>query len=226
VDKIVGPGNIYVATAKKLVFGQVDIDAVAGPSEILIIADETASARLVAADMLSQAEHDVMASAILVTTSETLADAVLKELEKQTVLLSRADIIRQSLAKYGAVILCESLDAALETANAVAPEHLELMTADPMALLGKVKNAGSVFLGRYSPEPLGDYMAGVNHVLPTGGTARFFSALSVDSFMKKSSFIYYNESALAALKDDIITLANCEGLTAHANSVALRFDAL
>lgn len=224
VDKIVGPGNIFVATAKKLVFGEVDIDMIAGPSEILVIADETAEPKYLAADLLSQAEHDPMASAILVATSRAIAERTLAELERQTALLERAGIIRQSLGQYGAAIVCESVARAVEIGNALAPEHLELMVENPMQWLGSVDNAGSVFLGRYSPEPLGDYFAGPNHVLPTGGTARFFSPLSVDSFVKKSSFICYTALALQEAKDDILTLANAEGLTAHANSVRIRFE--
>lgn len=223
VDKIVGPGNIYVATAKKQVFGQVDIDMIAGPSEILVVADDTAEPAYLAADLMSQAEHDPMASAILVTTSARVADETLKQIDLQIASLSRADIIRRSLGQYGAAIVCKSLDDAVSIANELAPEHLELMVENPMELLGRIDNAGSVFLGRYAPEPLGDYFAGPNHVLPTGGTARFFSPLSVDSFVKKSSFIYYTEPALRGAKDDILTLAGAEGLTAHANSVAVRF---
>jgi histidinol dehydrogenase len=224
VDKIVGPGNIYVATAKRLVFGLVDIDMIAGPSEILIIADETASPKYLAADLMSQAEHDVMASAVLITTSHKLAKETFIELERQLKTLSRSEIIRQSLENFGAAIICESIADCVTIANEIAPEHLELMVEAPMQLLGSIDNAGSVFLGQYSPEPLGDYFAGPNHVLPTSGTARFFSPLSVDTFIKKSSFIYYTKAALESGKDDIITLAEAEGLTAHANSISVRFE--
>jgi histidinol dehydrogenase len=223
VDKIVGPGNIYVATAKRLVFGAVDIDMIAGPSEILIIADETANPAYIAADLMSQAEHDVMASSILVTTSKRIAEQTIQEIEKQIKQLSRSEIIMQSLEDFGAIVLCESIETAVEIANEIAPEHLELMVQNCVELLGCIDNAGSVFLGQFAPEPLGDYFAGPNHVLPTSGTARFFSPLSVDSFIKKSSFIYYTEKALAKQKDDIITLSECEGLTAHANSIKVRF---
>ena len=225
VDKIVGPGNIYVATAKRLVFGAVDIDMIAGPSEILVIADETAEPAYLAADLMSQAEHDPMASAILVTTSKEIADRTLAQIEAQLPSLSRKEIIDASLRDFGAVIVCRGIGECVEIANEIAPEHLELMVENPMKLLGTVDNAGSVFLGKYSPEPLGDYFAGPNHVLPTGGTARFFSPLSVDAFVKKSSFIYYTQEALAKGKDDIVTLAESEGLTAHANSVKVRYDA-
>jgi histidinol dehydrogenase len=224
VDKIVGPGNIYVATAKRLVFGLVDIDMIAGPSEILIIADETASPKYLAADLMSQAEHDVMASVVLITTSHKLAKETFIELERQLKTLSRSEIIRQSLENFGAAIICESIADCVTIANEIAPEHLELMVEAPMQLLGSIDNAGSVFLGQYSPEPLGDYFAGPNHVLPTSGTARFFSPLSVDTFIKKSSFIYYTKAALESGKDDIITLAEAEGLTAHANSISVRFE--
>jgi histidinol dehydrogenase len=224
VDKIVGPGNIYVATAKRLVFGLVDIDMIAGPSEILIIADETASPKYLAADLMSQAEHDVMASAVLITTSSKLAEETFVELERQLKTLSRSEIIKQSLENFGAAIICESIADCVTIANEIAPEHLELMVEAPMQLLGSIDNAGSVFLGQYSPEPLGDYFAGPNHILPTSGTARFFSPLSVDTFIKKSSFIYYTKAALESGKDDIITLAEAEGLTAHANSISVRFE--
>jgi len=224
VDKIVGPGNIYVATAKRLVFGLVDIDMIAGPSEILIIADETASPKYLAADLMSQAEHDVMASAVLITTSQKVAKETFVELERQLKTLSRSEIIKQSLENFGAAIICESIADCVTIANEIAPEHLELMVEAPMQLLGSIDNAGSVFLGQYSPEPLGDYFAGPNHVLPTSGTARFFSPLSVDTFIKKSSFIYYTKAALESGKDDIITLAEAEGLTAHANSISVRFE--
>lgn len=222
VDKIVGPGNIYVATAKRQLYGAVDIDMVAGPSEILIVADETAKPAYLAADLMSQAEHDRMASAVLLTTSEKIADETVKELYQQIETLSRKDIIEDSLDHFGAVILCSSMDEAVEFANDLAPEHLELCAKNPMEYIGKIDNAGSVFLGNYSPEPLGDYFAGPNHVLPTSGTARFFSPLSVDSFVKKSSFIYYTKEALAPVSDDIMKLAQTEGLTAHANSIKVR----
>lgn len=224
VDKIVGPGNIFVATAKRLLYGIVDIDMVAGPSEILIVADKTADPAFLAADLMSQAEHDVLASAILLTTSGDLARATLHEIDKQSKLLERQAIIEQSLEKYGEIIVCDSLDQAIEFANELAPEHLELCITEPLKYIGKVDNAGSVFLGNWSPEPLGDYYAGPNHVLPTSGTARFFSPLSVDSFIKKSSFIYYTSAELRKAKDDIITLAESEGLTAHANSIKVRFE--
>ncbi len=223
VDKIVGPGNIYVATAKKLLFGVVDIDMVAGPSEILIVADETAEPKFLAADLMSQAEHDVLASAILLTTSQRIAEETIEELEIQSQQMSRCDIIEKSLADYGAVIVCDTLSQAIDFANELAPEHLELCVKNPLEYIGRVDNAGSVFLGNYSPESVGDYYAGPNHVLPTGGTARFFSPLSVDSFIKKSSFIYYTASALDSAKENIITLAKTEGLTAHANAVEVRF---
>lgn len=222
VDKIVGPGNIYVATAKRHLYGTVDIDMVAGPSEILIVADETANPRFLAADLMSQAEHDRMASAVLLTTSEQIADATVKELYQQIEHLSRKDIINDSLDHYGAILLCNNMDEAIEFANDIAPEHLELCVANPVEYVGRIDNAGSVFLGSYSPEPLGDYYAGPNHVLPTSGTARFFSPLSVDSFLKKSSFIYYTKEALAPAAEDIMTLAKAEGLTAHANSIQVR----
>lgn len=224
VDKIVGPGNIYVATAKRLLYGVVDIDMVAGPSEILIVADETANPSYIAADLMSQAEHDVLASAILLTTSRKLAEETLQELERQWKELSRQKIIRESLENYGAMIICKDMSQAIDFANELAPEHLELCIANPLEYIGRVDNAGSVFLGNYSPEPLGDYFAGPNHVLPTSGTARFFSPLSVDSFVKKSSFIYYTREALADAKQDIVKLAETEGLTAHANSVKVRFN--
>ncbi|MCI8497271.1 MAG: histidinol dehydrogenase [Clostridiales bacterium] len=223
VDKIVGPGNIYVATAKRLLYGVVDIDMVAGPSEILIVADDSANPKFVAADLMSQAEHDVLASAILLTTSRRVAEETVKELERQSKELSRREIIEKSLRDYGAVIVCRSLNEAVDMANELAPEHLEMSVENPMEYIGRIDNAGSVFLGHYSPEPLGDYFAGPNHVLPTSGTARFFSPLSVDSFVKKSSFIYYTEDALRDAKDDIVRLADTEGLTAHANSIKVRF---
>ena len=222
VDKIVGPGNIYVAMAKKLLFGVVDIDMIAGPSEILIIADETANPKYIAADLMSQAEHDRQASAVLLTTSEDVARATQEELYRQVERLSRKDIIKQSLEDFGAIVLFNNMTEVVDYANAVAPEHLEVCTKNPMEYIGKLDNAGSVFLGNYSPEPLGDYYAGPNHVLPTGGTARFFSPLSVDSFIKKTSFIYYTQSALRDAGSDIIKLAETEGLTAHANSIKVR----
>lgn len=223
VDKIVGPGNIFVATAKKLLYGTVDIDMIAGPSEILIVADKSANSKFLAADLMSQAEHDKMASAILLTTSEETANETAKELSRQMQTLERRDIIEQSLNDFGAIIVCKDISEAVDFANELAPEHLELAVENPMEYIGRVDNAGSVFLGHYSPEPLGDYFAGPNHVLPTSGTARFFSPLSVDSFIKKSSFIYYTEPALSEAKDDIIKLAETEGLTAHANSIKVRF---
>lgn len=223
VDKIVGPGNIFVATAKKLLYGTVDIDMIAGPSEILIVADKSVNPKFLAADLMSQAEHDKMASAILLTTSEETANETAKELSRQMQTLERRDIIEQSLNDFGAIIVCKDISEAVDFANELAPEHLELAVENPMEYIGRVDNAGSVFLGHYSPEPLGDYFAGPNHVLPTSGTARFFSPLSVDSFIKKSSFIYYTEPALSEAKDDIIKLAETEGLTAHANSIKVRF---
>lgn len=224
VDKIVGPGNIFVATAKKLLYGVVDIDMIAGPSEILIIADETAKPDFLAADLMSQAEHDKLASSILLTNSKTLAENVKAELKVQCEKLERKDIIKESLKNYGAVIVCSDMAQAVEFANELAPEHLEVCCENPMEYVGKLDNAGSVFLGNYSPEPLGDYFAGPNHVLPTSGTARFFSPLSVDSFVKKSSFIYYTEDVLKEQSDDIVRFAEVEGLTAHANSIKVRFD--
>lgn len=223
VDKIVGPGNIFVATAKKLLYGIVDIDMIAGPSEILVLADDSANPKYLAADLMSQAEHDKMASAILVTTSQTLADATVQELARQVQTLSRKEIIEESLRNFGVIIVCDTMDKAVKMANDLAPEHLEVCCQNPLEYIGKLDNAGSVFLGNYSPEPLGDYFAGPNHVLPTSGTARFFSPLSVDSFVKKSSFIYYTDEALRADKDDIIRFANTEGLTAHANSIIIRY---
>lgn len=223
VDKIVGPGNIFVATAKRLLYGVVDIDMVAGPSEILIVADKTAKPSFLAADLMSQAEHDKMASAILLTTSETIARATVKEIEKQIKFLERQEIIERSLEDYGEIIVCETMEQAIKFANELAPEHLEMCVEEPLKYIGMIDNAGSVFLGNWSPEPLGDYFAGPNHVLPTSGTARFFSPLSVDSFIKKSSFIYYTQPELEKAKDDIITLAETEGFTAHANSIKVRF---
>ena len=224
VDKIVGPGNIFVAIAKKLVFGTVDIDMIAGPSEILVVADESANPRYIAADLMSQAEHDKLASSILVTTSEKLYKEVEIELEKQIKLLERKEIIKESLLNNGKVILCKNIDECIEVSNKVAPEHLELAVDNAMELLGKIKNAGSVFLGHNTAEPIGDYFGGTNHVLPTNGTARFFSALSVDSFIKKSSYLYYSEEALKEDGEKIINIANKEGLTAHANSVRVRIE--
>lgn len=223
VDKIVGPGNIFVATAKKLLYGVVDIDMIAGPSEILIVADDSATPKFVAADLMSQAEHDKLASAILVTTSEELADKTNVEIERQMQELSRKEIIETSLSNYGAMIICETKEQACDIANRLAPEHLEVLFENPMEYVGKLDNAGSIFLGNYAPEPLGDYYAGPNHVLPTSGTARFFSPLSVNSFEKRSSFIYYTEDALRDAKDDIVLIAEKEGLTAHANAIKVRF---
>ncbi len=224
VDKIVGPGNIFVATAKKLLYGVVDIDMIAGPSEILIIADKTADPKFLAADLMSQAEHDKLASSILLTDYEPLAEQVKIELDLQMQKLDRRDIIEESLTNYGAIIVCSNMAQAVDFANELAPEHLEVCCENPLEYIGKLDNAGSVFLGNYSPEPLGDYFAGPNHVLPTSGTARFFSPLSVDSFVKKSSFIYYTEDALKNEAEDIIRFADTEGLTAHANSIKVRFD--
>jgi histidinol dehydrogenase len=224
VDKIVGPGNIYVAMAKRSVFGYVDIDMIAGPSEILIIADETANEKFIAADLMSQAEHDVLASAMLITTSKDLADKVVKELEVQIKTMSRKNIIKESLLKYGIILIVDSINEAIDLANKIAPEHLEILVENPFDFLGNIKNAGSIFLGEYSPEPLGDYVAGPNHVLPTGGTARFFSPLSVDDFIKKSSYIYYTKEALCEVKDKVIKLTEVEGLTAHGNSIKVRFE--
>ena len=222
VDKICGPGNIFVALAKRTVYGHVNIDSVAGPSEILVLADKTARADYVAADLLSQAEHDPMASAIAITDDADLAQAIAKEVEAQTAVLERKEIIETSLKDFGAIILVDDMNEAVEIANGIAPEHMEISTAEPFSLLPKVKNAGAVFLGHFSPEPLGDYMAGPNHVLPTGGTARFFSPLSVDDFVKKSSIISFSKEALLPLSDSIIAFANAEGLTAHANAVRIR----
>ena len=224
VDKIVGPGNIFVATAKRILYGVVDIDMIAGPSEILVMADSTANPKFLAADLMSQAEHDVLASSILLTTDRTVAEKTLEELERQMATLSRKEIIEKSLRDYGAMIVCRSVDEMVDLANELAPEHLEVMMDNPMAYLGRLDNAGSVFLGQYAPEPLGDYYAGPNHVLPTSGTARFFSPLGVDSFIKKSSYIYYTEEALRAAHDDIVCIAEREQLTAHANSIKVRFE--
>ena len=222
VEKIVGPGNIFVATAKKLVFGTVDIDMVAGPSEILIVADESANPKFLAADLLSQAEHDKLASAILITTSEKIANDTVHEVEVQLNELSRVDIARESVDNFGLIICCDTADYAMQLANDLAPEHLEICLENPMSYIEKADNAGSVFLGNYSPEPLGDYFAGPNHVLPTGGTARFFSPLSVDGFVKKISIINYSEEALKKCADDVIIMAQREGLDAHANAIKVR----
>ena len=224
VDKIVGPGNIYVALAKKAVFGHVSIDSIAGPSEILVLADESANPRFVAADLLSQAEHDEMASAILVTTSRELAEQVSMEVEKFVAQLSRKEIIQKSLDNYGYILVASSEEEAIETANDIASEHLEIVTKDPFTVMTKIRNAGAIFLGTYSSEPLGDYFAGPNHVLPTNGTAKFFSALSVDDFIKKSSIISYSREALEPIYKDIVQFAECEQLTAHANSIRVRFE--
>ncbi len=224
VDKIVGPGNIYVALAKKAVYGHVSIDSIAGPSEILVIADETANPRFVAADLLSQAEHDEMASAILITTSQELADKVSVEVDKFTAELSRKEIIQKSLDNYGYILVADSMDDAIAAANEIASEHLEIQTKDPYHVMTKVRNAGAIFIGEYSSEPLGDYFAGPNHVLPTNGTAKFFSPLSVDDFIKKSSIISYSREALEEVNKDIIKFAESEQLTAHANSIKVRFE--
>ena len=224
VDKIVGPGNIYVALAKKAVFGYVSIDSVAGPSEIMVLADETANPRFVAADLLSQAEHDEMASAILVTTSEELAGQVSKEVDGFVAVLSRKDIIQKSLDTYGYILIASSLEEAIDVVNEIASEHLEIVTKNPFDTMTRVKNAGAIFLGEYSSEPLGDYFAGPNHVLPTNGTAKFFSPLSVDDFIKKSSIISYSKEALDSIHNDIENFANAEHLTAHANSIHVRFE--
>ncbi len=224
VDKIAGPGNIYVALAKKAVYGHVSIDSIAGPSEILVLADETANPRYVAADLLSQAEHDEMASAILVTTSEKLAREVSEEVDRFLKELSRRDIIEKSLENYGYILTASSMEEAIEAVNDIASEHLEIVTADPWDTMTKVRNAGAIFIGHYSSEPLGDYFAGPNHVLPTNGTARFFSPLSVDDFIKKSSLIYYSRDALGQVHTKIESFAKAEGLDAHANSTAVRFE--
>ena len=224
VDKIVGPGNIYVALAKKAVYGHVNIDSIAGPSEILVLADETASARYVAADLLSQAEHDEMASAILVTTSMDLARAVSKEADAFVKQLERRPVIEKSLENFGMILVAPDMDSAIETVNAIASEHLEIVTANPFEDMTRVQNAGAIFMGTWSCEPLGDYFAGPNHVLPTNGTARFFSPLSVDDFIKKSSVIYYSRQALEEIHEDIISFAQAEGLGAHANSIRVRFE--
>jgi len=223
VDKLVGPGNAYVAAAKRLAYGSVDIDMVAGPSEVLVIADESADARYVAADLLSQAEHDKLASAVLLTTSMELARAVYQAIGRQMGYLSRREIIARSLGDFGCAIVCQSLEQAARLANEIAPEHLEIVTEDPRALLPSIHNAGAVFLGAYSPEPLGDYMAGPNHVLPTSGTARFFSPLSVDSFLKSMSVVEYDRASLEKVHSQVIAMAQAEHLTAHANSIEVRF---
>jgi len=225
VDKITGPGNIFVALAKKACFGYVSIDSIAGPSEILVLADETCNPRYVAADLLSQAEHDELASAILITTSEEVAKKVSDEIDEFLKTLSRAEIIKKSLDNYGYAFVAENMDDAIEAANAIASEHLEIITANPFETMTKIKNAGAIFLGQYSSEPLGDYFAGPNHILPTNGTARFFSPLSVDDFVKKTSIISYSKDALFKVHNDIELFAKKEGLTAHANSIAVRFDA-
>ena len=224
VDKLVGPGNAYVAAAKRLAYGTLDIDMVAGPSEVLVLADGTANPKYVAADLLSQAEHDALASAVLLTTSAELARAVDREIVRQTGYLSRSAIMEASLRDFGCAIVCRSLDQAVDLANEIAPEHLEIVTADPRALLPGIKNAGAVFLGEWSPEPLGDYLAGPDHVLPTSGTARFFSPLSVDSFLKSMSVIEYDRQTLSPIREEIIALAESEHLTAHANSIRVRFE--
>lgn len=224
VDKIVGPGNVFVALAKKAVYGHVSIDSIAGPSEILVLADETANPHYVAADLLSQAEHDEMACAILITTSSELADKVEKEINEYLKVLSRKEIIEKSLDNFGYMLIARDMDQAIEAANEIAPEHMEIVTANPFEDMMKVKNAGAIFIGENSSEPLGDYFAGPNHVLPTNGTAKFFSALSVDDFIKKSSIVYYSRSALRDIHKDIIQFANSEQLTAHANSIAVRFE--
>ena len=224
VDKLVGPGNAYVAAAKRMAYGTLDIDMVAGPSEVLVVADETANAKYVAADLLSQAEHDKLASSVLVTTSKELAEQVLEELERQTSYLSREEIIRTSLRDYGAVIVCGSMERCVELANEIAPEHLEVVTRDPVAVAEQLTNAGALFLGEHSPEPLGDYMAGPDHVLPTSGTARFFSPLSVESFLKRTSVVHFSREALSEVAKEVITFAKSEKLTAHANSIEVRFE--
>lgn len=226
VSKIVGPGNIFVATAKKLLYGTVDIDMIAGPSEILVLADGSANPRYLAADLMSQAEHDKLASAIMITTDMGIAERTRDEIERQSAELSRKEIIDCSIDNYGAIIVCDDMDYAVELANALAPEHLEVVAENPMEYIGRLDNVGSLFLGQYSPEPLGDYYAGPNHVLPTSGTARFFSPLGVDSFIKRSSYIYYTREALLDAADDIILIAEREKLTAHANSIKVRKNGL
>lgn len=224
VDKITGPGNIYVNMAKRMVYGYCDIDMFAGPSEIMVVADNTANPKYAAADLLSQAEHDVLAASILVTDSEDFAKEVQGEIERQTGYLSRKDIITKSIEDYGAVVIVNDMEEAVGIVNKIAPEHLELCVTDPFSMIGKVKNAGAIFLGHYASEPLGDYFAGPNHVLPTSGTARFFSPLNVGEFMKKSSVISYSRKALEGVKDDVIMFAEAEGLTAHANAIKVRFE--
>lgn len=224
VDKIVGPGNIYVALAKKAVFGHVSIDSIAGPSEILVLADASANPRYVAADLLSQAEHDELASAILITTSEDLAHKVAKEIESFTATLSRKEIIEKSLENYGYILIADTIEEAIETANEIASEHLEILTEHPFEVMLKIRNAGAIFIGEYSSEPLGDYFAGPNHILPTNGTAKFFSPLGVDDFIKKSSIISYSKEALEPVYQDIVQFAESEQLTAHANSIKVRFE--
>lgn len=224
VDKLVGPGNAFVATAKRLAYGKVDIDMVAGPSEVLVIADETANPAYVAADLLSQAEHDRLASAVLLTTSMELARAVDAEIVRQAGYLSRSDIMEASLRDFGCAIVCDSLEQAISLVNEIAPEHLEIVTEDPRAVLPEIRNAGAVFLGEWSPEPLGDYLAGPNHVLPTSGTARFFSPLSVDSFLKTMSIVAYSRDTLAPIREQVVAMAEAEHLTAHANSIRVRFE--
>lgn len=224
VDVIAGPGNIYVATAKRLVYGTVNIDMIAGPSEVMTVADQSANPKYIAADLLSQAEHDALASSVLITDSEKLAKETSKELSLQLSKLERQNIAGKSVENYGAAVICENMDEAFSLANEIAPEHMEILTENPFSDLSKVRNAGSIFLGEYSPEPLGDYFAGPNHVLPTNGTARFSSPLSVDTFIKKSGVIYYTKDGLDEYKDDIIRFADAEGLTAHANSVKIRFE--
>ena len=224
VDKIVGPGNIYVALAKKAVFGYVSIDSIAGPSEILVLADETANPKFVAADLLSQAEHDEMASAILITTSQELAEKVSEEVDKFVAQLSRKEIIQKSLDNYGYILVADNLYDAIDATNAIASEHMEVVTKDPFSVMTRIRNAGAIFVGEYSSEPLGDYFAGPNHVLPTNGTAKFFSPLGVDDFIKKSSIISYSREALEKVHKDIEQFATCEQLTAHANSIKVRFE--
>ena len=224
VDKIVGPGNIFVATGKKLVYGEVNVDSIAGPSEILVLADETANPQYVAADLLSQAEHDELAGAILITDSESLADAVKKELEVQTAAAPRRAIIEAALANRGMILLTQNLEEGIVLANEYAPEHMEICTREPMSLVPKIRNAGAIFVGNYSPEPMGDYMAGPNHVLPTGGTARFFSPLNVDDFIKKTSLLYMSRESLRKLGPDVVEFAQAEQLFAHGNAVKLRLE--
>lgn len=224
VDKIVGPGNIFVALAKKAVYGHVSIDSIAGPSEILVLADDSANPRFVAADLLSQAEHDELASAILITTSRDLAEKVSHEVEEFVKILSRKEIIQKSLDNFGYILIAENMDDAIEAANAIASEHMEIVTKNPFEVMMKIRNAGAIFIGEYSSEPLGDYFAGPNHVLPTNGTAKFFSPLSVDDFVKKSSIVYYSREALKKIHKDIEQFASSEQLTAHANSIAVRFE--